>query len=623
MRTRLVSFLQRTGEVLKKFNWTKISLALIFVFSLQYANKHFWQNERELGQVASGDGIGYYAYLPATFIYGQDFSFRFLDTIGGKYRWQSGGGHCGFCNLSDGKTVNKYFCGQAVANSPFFLIADTITRAGDEPRDGYSYWYMVFVSIGAICYALLGLYCISVLLKRYGINDLVIAIVITGIYFGTNLFFYTARSSGMTHVYSFAFVSVFILQVHLLAERFKAINLFLLAFSLGMIIIIRPVNSMIVFSIPFITGSWPSLKQFFVTVFRRPLFLIGAAVIFTGIVFIQLYLYKIQTGHWYVYAYGKEGFDFMHPHFFEVLFSYNAGMFVYSLVLFLMLPAIGFLIWKKRFQGISFLLFFILITWVISSWWAWNYAGTYGMRPMVEYFSLYALVIALFLNQLNAKRLAAVSVFLILPLIIVVQIQIYQFCVGIIGWDGMTRDQYWRVFLKTDYQFRFISTTPGPQPVPENAHEIFHLKIDFEKQLDSMDWRSVKNTLSVSGKKAVYFGEEDYHPPIWKHSLDKYIPDSILAKGNLMFEVRAKCRIENNRTNAKLIFNFQNQDGIYFYDESYLIHQIEKEDIWTDFHWTFIPPKELKGSDKYEVYITKGDGETMYYDDLELIVWQW
>ena len=41
-------------------------------------------------------------------------------------------------------------------------------------------------------------------------------------------------------------------------------------------------------------------------------------------------LWKWQTGSWVVYSYKDEGFDFMHPHFWEFLFSFQKGWLLWS-----------------------------------------------------------------------------------------------------------------------------------------------------------------------------------------------------------------------------------------------------------------------------------------------------
>ncbi|HEY4797943.1 MAG TPA: hypothetical protein VII99_02590, partial [Bacteroidia bacterium] len=70
------------------------------------------------------DGKGYYAYLPSIFIY-HDLQYGFFESVEKKYH------SCNECadyreNIH-GKIVDKYYAGVAMAASPFFLIAHTIT----------------------------------------------------------------------------------------------------------------------------------------------------------------------------------------------------------------------------------------------------------------------------------------------------------------------------------------------------------------------------------------------------------------------------------------------------------------------------------------------------------------
>ncbi|MGZ6519929.1 MAG: hypothetical protein ACXVED_20275, partial [Bacteroidia bacterium] len=74
--------------------------------------KNSWKN------IILADAKGYYAYLPATFIY-HDLNFSFFDSIEKKY---SGPKTFYDYRVGEGsKTVDKYFAGTAIAMSPFFL----------------------------------------------------------------------------------------------------------------------------------------------------------------------------------------------------------------------------------------------------------------------------------------------------------------------------------------------------------------------------------------------------------------------------------------------------------------------------------------------------------------------
>jgi len=66
------------------------------------------------------DGNGYYAYLPAIFIY-HDLHFGFFDKIAEQEGYQNM--KYDYRYEYRGHTVNKYFAGTALAQLPFFLTA--------------------------------------------------------------------------------------------------------------------------------------------------------------------------------------------------------------------------------------------------------------------------------------------------------------------------------------------------------------------------------------------------------------------------------------------------------------------------------------------------------------------
>ncbi len=93
------------------------------------------------------------------------------------------------------------------------------------------------------------------------------------------------------------------------------------------------------------------------------------------------------------------------------------------------------------------------------------------MRPMVDYYGLYLVVIVLLIDNIEARWIkiaAAVFVFLVILLNVV---QTYQYAVGIIHPDSMTKKAYWHVFLKLDEK---------SEQVISGGDETFYGKLDEE-----------------------------------------------------------------------------------------------------------------------------------------------
>ena len=155
----------------------------------------------------------------------------------------------------NGKLINKYYCGTAIAEFPFFIAAHLITKMTDNPADGYSKLYPIFINIGSIVFLLLGLVFIRNLLRSYQTNDSWIAFILVALVFGTNLFYYAVCEPGLSHIYSFTFITMFVYYAkkYFITHRNKEI--IYCALLIGIIILIRPVNGIILLALPFVAGS--------------------------------------------------------------------------------------------------------------------------------------------------------------------------------------------------------------------------------------------------------------------------------------------------------------------------------------------------------------------------------
>lgn len=598
---------------LKKITWTSLVLVFIVFFSFRHVNREYWQTEIWSETIGS-DGTGYYSYLPATFIY-HDYSFRFIDSIQGKYHGLYGAGNCGFCNRFEGKTVNKFFIGEAAVLSPFFLLADLVTRMSDQPRDGYSFYYMASVSVGGIFYMLLGLLAIRRLLKRRGVSDFKIAVVLASIYFGTTLFHYTSWQPSMTHVYSFSMIAIFVSLIDSLSENFNRRRLILAGMIYGLIIIIRPINAMCILSIPFIAGNPQRLKNLFQSVFRHYGALLLTAFVFALMIFIQLYAYHVQAGKWYVYSYDKEGFDFLHPHFFQCLFSYDNGMYVYSPLL--LIATAGVLtLYKDLYKLITFVLFFVVIVWVISSWWAWTYGGSFGMRPMVDYYVFFALLLGLLLDKMRPFALAG-TILLLAPLVWYMQFQTWQYRVGMIIWDGMNKEKYWRVFLHDEPQFYYMNTEPLPPKVPENTTLLYDGTTTFESHDSIFIWENPSTAVYFSGKQSSLFEDPKSSPPYWRHKLSDFLPDSLYAGRDLWLNVKMKIWLENKNCDGHLVIIRDRDSTNLLFHNPPIIRLINKEKEWVDYEYS-IYLNGVTPQDKFFIGLSKEDHWKIYVDDMQL-----
>ncbi|NOX46022.1 MAG: hypothetical protein GXO89_03475, partial [Chlorobi bacterium] len=113
-------------------------LVILFVYLfLSFSIKKPYEN---WDRVINSDGKGYYAYLPAIFIY-HDLDYKFIESYEDRYYPADKSVFKEFRMPYKGETVNKYFPGFSFLWLPFFLLAHVLSLVLGFPADGYSIIY--------------------------------------------------------------------------------------------------------------------------------------------------------------------------------------------------------------------------------------------------------------------------------------------------------------------------------------------------------------------------------------------------------------------------------------------------------------------------------------------------
>lgn len=420
---------------------------VIIIISLTIVTSNInWGKDHWKGIIQT-DAKGYYAYLPAIFIY-RDLNFGFFELIEKNKYYDDHLYYDYRIGTTGGKIINKYYCGTALVEMPFFLVAHFSSRLFNFEQDGFSKLYPVFISIAALFYLLIGLLFLDKLLKLYKISDFQRILVIIASVFGTNLFYYTIGEPGMSHLYSFAFVTMFLYYVKLYFQSFRPKLIVLLSIILGIIVLIRPVNGLVVFTLPFLSSEFNNFKNGIIGLIKNKWYMIFGLLVFCLITSLQIIYYKLATGNFLVYSYGEEGFKFLSPHFFDILFSYKKGLFIYTPIYLLSLFGIYFL-WKRSgFEFYSIVSFLVLLIYVFSSWWMWYYGGSFSSRVFVEFISIFMILLALVLQKIQSVILRKIYIFAIMFMIVLCQFQTYLYRYEIIHWSDMNKESYWNSYLE-------------------------------------------------------------------------------------------------------------------------------------------------------------------------------
>jgi hypothetical protein len=428
-----MSFLERV----KKHIVTLTVLLITVYWATQIYQGKKWVNSDSISE----DVEMTYNYLPAILIYGDvscEYKFALDKHIQHKI-WAK--------ETKDGKPYFKQTIGTSICVLPFFGIAHLIAKNTSYKADGYSEIYALLLQISGLFYGVFGLFIVSILLKYY-FNNWVVALSILSIAIATNLNYYVTDHL-YSHVYSFCLIALFLLLTHKWYIKRTLISAILIGLILGLIVLIRPPNGIIVLF--FIFYRFSSFKEQFI-LFKteiKHLAIMGIATVLA--VSIQLVYWKITTGHWSVSTYDSHTFGYYdNPQILNILFSYRKGWLLYTPIM--IFAVLGFFLALKRevkYVKWAIGLTLLLHIYIISSWNAWWFGGSYGARPMVDYYALLAFPLAAFYNRFKFLWFLIVPICMILTGLNI--FQEHQLKLGLFHWDGMTKEAYWNVWGETTF----------------------------------------------------------------------------------------------------------------------------------------------------------------------------
>ncbi len=433
--------------VLKPFNqiFKELALMLAFIFIMLWG---FTSRQ----DFIHADAYGYYDYLPSVFLH-KDINRidkprnthpLFYARIDQNYAYNNLG------NLR----VNKYSCGTAMFMLPFYLPLQLVRQVVGYVDSGYELPYQIMVLFAAIFWLFFGLVFIRKTLTQLNVESNLIFLVQLSILFATPFTHYAWFDAGFSHVFSFATISLFSYFTVSFFHQNKSIYILLMGLSMGLIILLRPINFLVVFSIPLLVGNANNLIILFRKIFRYWKSLLIALIIFGLTLFLQCFLWYLQTGDLIVYSYQNESFYFGNPQLINAWFSYQKGLFIYTPLLLLFQL---FIIWigfkKNKYFLTYYFLYFLAISYVFSCWWSWFYGGSYGQRVYLDYLPILILPVTLITKKIMLPYKLVIGSIVLLSCTFNL-IQTWQHQQYILHWDQMNKEKYWQVFLRTSSPYK-------------------------------------------------------------------------------------------------------------------------------------------------------------------------
>lgn len=494
----------------KKTSISTITLWFILVFMMA-ANGYYrhWNHYGDAGErgVIKWDVISYYAYLPATFIYG-DVTLGFLDNppedfVNDNKFW--------YYTMEDGSRVIRTSMGLSILYSPFFFIAHGLAPYFNLAPDGYSSIYQLFLVLSSLFYVMMGLMLLKRILLRF-YSQTATAITLLLVALGTNLFFYTIHEGPMSHSYNFALLTLFLYLVIKWYEEPSNKRSILLGLVYGLIVLVRPSNVLV--GILFL--GWgvrgPGAIRARILLLLKQYKMLLLMVFFFILPWIpQMIYWKSMTGSLFYNSYGPSGSSFFlnSPHIIDLLFSFRSGWYLYTPVMFTATLGLYFMGRKCKAGVWPLITLLVLQIYLLSCWWSWWNGGSFGLRSLVDIYGLMALPLAALIDaSLNSKRIIAIVTTAVLGFFIYVnQFQTIQYTQGIIHFIGNTKESYGLNFLRFNPNGRFwqLLSIPDTKLARLGIYYDYHTGDDYTeiKAMDTKEGKGVIRNEIVEDKQMV------------------------------------------------------------------------------------------------------------------------
>jgi hypothetical protein len=442
-----------------RFSFTALIFACLFLVATAFFIERWnWVGSWSL---ISWDVSGYYMYLPA-FFYDDPAVQHNQQYIIHTYH-PCNDFLCAHIGPT-GKYVMKYSCGMAITYLPGFAVGHLVAKLGGYPVDGYSWPYQFSMAMYSLLVAFIGLWlCRKVLLKYF--QDKVVALVLLALVLATNYLNYTAIVGMMSHGYLFTIYSLIILLTIQWHKKYDYPRALAIGALCGLCALIRPteVISIIIPVLWGVSGKEDVINRFklFVREYRKILLMIVGAVTIGSI---QLIYWKVFTGHFLYWSYGDDdGLNFLKVHVWNCLFSYRKGWFVYTP--FMLLSVIGFITLFKKDRKLfwtSFAFTFIAL-YIVFSWKAWSYGGSFSMRAVVQYYAILVFPLASLIEYCSKRIFLAIPVAMFSVFCVWLNLVMHWQANGgdNMDCDNETGKYYWKVFgqLHSDGEFKkFLDT---------------------------------------------------------------------------------------------------------------------------------------------------------------------
>ena len=346
---------------------TEIALAVLLLASVPLVTP----------RIAESDAVQYFSYLPSLLLDG-DLDFEDEYTV--FYR-EDPEGRKGFketfLDLSTATGLKLTFgpIGTALLWSPFYLATHLVVAS----EDGMSQPYRTAVSVASALYAAIGLLLCYRLARRY-VTPFASFVAVVALGWGTPVADSLYVAPGMSHAASLFAVAVFF-SIWPWALAGGAGRWAVWGASAGLMALVREQDLFF--------AAAALVAAFGLTDRLKRLVAFGAAAF---VVFLpQLAVYHVLYGRPWPAPQVQNKMIKYSPHFFEVLFSIEHGLFFWSPILLLFFAAGLWMVKKDRAAGLVLLAAFLAQVYISGAVDSWTQAGAFGSRRFVGATPIFAI----------------------------------------------------------------------------------------------------------------------------------------------------------------------------------------------------------------------------------------
>lgn len=325
-------------------------------------------------RIGESDAIEYFSYLPSVLLDGDlDFTNQYT-----RFYLEDPVGRAGFKetfldrSTATGLKLNFGPIGSAVLWAPIYLATHAIVRG-----DGMSQPYRTAVTFASALYGIVGLFLCYRLARKYQAPFPSFAAV-AALWWATPVSYYLYIAPGMSHACSLFAVALFFTFGYW-ASRGGVGRWAVWGASCGLMTLVYEMN--LFFSVATLVAALSPRLEAGLAGRSKRLAAFGATAL--AVFSPQFVVYQILNGRPLPSPHVGNKMEWLSPHFFQVLFSPEHGLFFWSPILLLCL-AFGLVFLKReREAGLALLLGFLSQVYLCGAVDSWTQAGAFGSRRFV------------------------------------------------------------------------------------------------------------------------------------------------------------------------------------------------------------------------------------------------